>query len=107
MDALHWTTLRREWKSGDRLAIVLPMRLWVSRLAGNKSYPAAIVYGPVVLAVRAADRSFVAKIDLDCLDRDLTPAAGEALTWRLARDPAVLAQTLLCLQGRRDLLSLP
>ena len=92
VDALHWTTLRREWKSGDRLAIVLPMRLWVSRLAGNKSYPAAIVYGPVVLAVRAADRSFVAKIDLDCLDRDLTPAAGEALTWRLARDPAVLAR---------------
>ena len=92
VDTTHWATLRREWRSGDRLSIILPMRLWVSRLVPNQVYPAAIVYGPVVLAARAADPRFAAKIDLDRLDRDLTPAIGEALTWRLSRDPAVLVR---------------
>ena len=95
-DALHWCTLRREWKNGDRLAIVLPMRLWVSRFDPSQAYPAAIVYGPVVLAARAADPGFVGKIDLEHLDRDLTPVPGEALTWRLSRDPGPPA-ALLCL----------
>jgi uncharacterized protein len=89
-DASHWCTLRRQWKSGDRLSIRLPMRLWVSRFASDRAYPAAILYGPVVLAARATDSGFVRKIDLDHLDRDLTPVPGEELTWRLARDGEVL-----------------
>ncbi len=89
-DSLHWASIRREWKAGDRLTIVLPMRLWVSRLIPKKDYPAAILYGPVVLAARAANPGFVEKLDLNHIDRQLTPAAGEALTWRLAADPAIL-----------------
>ena len=89
-DAAHWSTLRREWHNGDRLTITLPMRLEVSRFAPGKAYPAAIVYGPVALAARAADPGFVGKIDLEHLDRDLQPVEGEALTWRLARDGGVL-----------------
>jgi uncharacterized protein len=89
-DPLHWSSLRRSWKSGDRLTVTLPMRLWASRLDPTKEYPAAILYGPVVLAVRAADPKFVEKLDLKRLDCELTPVAGETLTWRLAADPAVL-----------------
>jgi hypothetical protein len=92
-DSLHWSSLHRRWKTGDRLTINLPMQLGRSAfvcLIGKKFYPAAIIYGPVVLAARAADPSFVEKLKLDQLDRDLTPVAGEALTWRLASDHAVL-----------------
>jgi uncharacterized protein len=89
-DAAHWSTLRREWHHGDRLTITLPMRLEVGRFAPGQAYPAAIVYGPVALAARAADPGFVGKIDLEHLERDLQPVEGEALTWRLARDGGVL-----------------
>lgn len=89
-DSLHWTSLHRKWKNGDRLTVVLPMRLCVSRLVPDRDYPAAILYGPVVLAARAASPGFVEKLDLKHLDRALTPAAGEVLTWRLAADPAIL-----------------
>jgi uncharacterized protein len=93
-DALHWSSLHREWKTGDRLTITLPMRLAMDRfvyLTPKRLYPAAIIYGPVVLAARATDPSFVEKLNSDQqLDRDWTPVAGETLTWRLARDPAVL-----------------
>jgi DUF1680 family protein len=89
-DPLHWASLRREWKSGDRLTVVLPMQLWVSRFNPKKDYPAAILHGPVVLAARAASPAFVEKFNLNRLDSELTPVAGEALTWRLASDPAIL-----------------
>ena len=89
-DASHWATLRRTWRSGDRLTIRPPMRLWVSSLVPGRVYPAAILYGPVALAVRAPDAGFVKKIDLEHIDRSLIPAVGEALTWRLSSEPGIL-----------------
>ena len=87
----HWATLRRKWTTGDRLQIDLPMRLWASRFVPDRPYPAAILYGPVVLAARGTSADlFVKKIDLEHLDRDLIPVAGDVLTWRLARQPDVL-----------------
>jgi DUF1680 family protein len=89
-DPLHWSSLRREWKTGDRLTVVLPMQLWVSRFDPKKDYPAAVLYGPVVLAARAASPAFVEKFNLNRLGSELTAVAGEALTWRLASDPTIL-----------------
>jgi uncharacterized protein len=89
-DPLHWSSLRRQWKSGDRLTVTLPMGLWASHLDPKHEYPAAILCGPVVLAARANGPAFVEKLDLKRLDRELTPVAGEALTWRLNDNPAVL-----------------
>jgi uncharacterized protein len=93
-DALHWSSLHRTWKTGDRLTINLPMQLARSRfvyITPKKFYPAAIICGPVVLAARAADAGFVEKLDSNQqLDRDWTPVPGEALTWRLIKDPSVL-----------------
>ena len=91
MGSDHWATLRRKWTAGDRLQIELPMRLWASHFAPGRDYPAAILYGPVVLAARATSADlFVNKIDLKHLDRDLTPVTGDVLTWRLARQPGVI-----------------
>jgi uncharacterized protein len=89
-NSLHWSSIHREWKNGDRLTVVLPMRLWVSHFVPEKDYPAAILYGPVVLAARAASPGFVEKFDLNHLDSELTRVPGEVLTWRLASDPAIL-----------------
>jgi hypothetical protein len=58
--------------------------------SAESAYPAAVVYGPVVLAASAPNASFVRKLDLDHLDRSLTPVRGEPLTWRLAADPTVV-----------------
>jgi uncharacterized protein len=89
-DGKGWAGVRREWSTGDKLRVTLPMRLEISSLSSSSPYPAAILYGPVVLAARAPNAGFIRKLDLAHLDRSLAPAAGEALTWRLAADPDVL-----------------
>jgi hypothetical protein len=90
-DPRNWAVIERTWSSGDRVAVELPMRLSASSFAGRR-YPAALMFGPVALAVRAAGASFAAKIDLEHPEQSLLPARGEALTWRLAADPAVLVR---------------
>ncbi|HKD35912.1 MAG TPA: beta-L-arabinofuranosidase domain-containing protein, partial [Pirellulales bacterium] len=95
-DGHGWTGVHREWAAGDVLQLTLPMRLHFSILAGPKSdgaekrYPAAILYGPVVMAARAPNPGFVRKLDLEHLADTLKPVPGEPLTWRLAADPEVL-----------------
>ncbi len=89
-DPARWMTLRRNWNNGDRLRVTLPMRLWHSPMVTRTNYPSAILYGPVVLAARAPDAHFVEKLDLTQVDRELTRAEGESLTWRLKANPAVL-----------------
>ncbi|MFI5381951.1 MAG: hypothetical protein ACHRHE_21860, partial [Tepidisphaerales bacterium] len=98
VDDRHWATIRRTWRSGDRLEIVLPMRLWAKPLDPVRTHPAAILYGPVVLAFRAAKASPLVKMDLAKLDDQLVRAIGEPLTWRLAADPAVLARPYYAFQ---------
>jgi len=90
-DSQNWAAIERTWSSGDRVVVELPMRLTTSSFPGRR-YPAALLFGPVALAVRAAGASFAEKIDLEHPERSLVPASGEALTWRLAADPAVLVR---------------
>jgi DUF1680 family protein len=89
-DAGHWTTIRRQWRDGDRLGVGLPMRLWASPLIPGRPYPTAILFGPVVLAARAPNARFVKKIDLEHLEQTLARVSGEVLTWRVTAEPAVL-----------------
>ena len=90
-DSQDWAVIRRTWTGGDRVAIELPMRLRTVSFPGRR-YPAALLFGPVALAVRAADGSFAKKIDLAHPEQSLLAARGEPLTWRLAGDPAVLVR---------------
>jgi hypothetical protein len=89
--AQHWAAIDRTWSPGDRLVVELPMRLRTVSFPGRR-YPAALLFGPVALAVRAPTAGFAEKIDLERPERSLTPACGESLTWRLAEDPAVLVR---------------
>jgi uncharacterized protein len=90
-DSRNWAVIERTWSSGDQVVIELPMRLAASSFADGR-YPAALLFGPVALAVRAADASFAKKIDLAHPEQSLVPASGEPLTWRLAGDPSVLVR---------------
>jgi len=89
-DARGWAGLERIWRDGDEIAVRFPMRLSVSRIAPDISPLGAVVYGPVVLAVRSADGNPSAKIDCARLAEQLIPARDEPLTWRLASDANVL-----------------
>jgi hypothetical protein len=94
VDDRHWSVVEREWKDGDRVHVLLPMALGSHALDPNRGYPAALAYGPVVLAFRARDAKFVAPLDLMSPEAQLTACVGEALTWRLAAAPEVLARPL-------------
>lgn len=89
---LHWATVRREWRSGDRLAITLPMRLAANSFDAPRPYPAAVSYGPVTLAFQAADDRALARLDLHHPAQSLRPVAGQPLTWQLGDDAGVLAR---------------
>ena len=86
----HWAVLRRLWKNADRLIVTLPMGLWVSRPDPQKAYPAAILFGPLLLAARASGPAFIEKLDLKHPQQSFIRTTGEPLTWRLSNDPAVL-----------------
>jgi len=86
----HWAMVQRTWHNGDRLSVMLPMRLWLSRLDASRGFPAAVMYGPVVLAVRELGPNPSDKIDFEHLDRALVSSPGEPLTYHLASDASVL-----------------
>ena len=92
VDSLHWATVRRTWKTGDQLTINLPMQLEASSFDAPRPYPAAISYGPVVLAFQATNASVLARIDLQHPVQSLRPVAGQPLTWQLADDASVRAR---------------
>ena len=48
-------TIDREWKSGDRIDVRLPMRLHVEAMPDNPEM-IAVMYGPMVLAGDLAKR---------------------------------------------------
>jgi uncharacterized protein len=89
-DSGHWAVFERIWKSGDTLDVQLPAKLWVSRMDASKPFPAALMFGPVVLAARSFSGNPAARIDLDALEKCLVPVDGAPLNFRLASDPDVL-----------------
>ncbi|MHB0954953.1 MAG: beta-L-arabinofuranosidase domain-containing protein [Pirellulaceae bacterium] len=88
--ANHWAMFRRTWSQGDILEIKLPMDLWVSRMDKDCDFPAAIMFGPVALAVRPVDANPADKIDFAQIRTAFTLSTGDPLTWKLASDPSVL-----------------
>ena len=91
-DDRHWMSFTRTWRDGDRLAVTLPMGLHAVPLYKDRPYPAAIAIGPVVLACRTEADSPVGLIDLKHLADVFEPSPGEPLTYRLKKNPAVLAR---------------
>ena len=91
-DALHWAQIARRWKTGDRLRIHLPMRLRVDHFDPDRPYPAAVVYGPVVLAFATSQAATARKIPLEGLETALVPEKEAPLTFHLASDPSIIAR---------------
>ncbi|MHB0998373.1 MAG: beta-L-arabinofuranosidase domain-containing protein [Armatimonadota bacterium] len=52
---LHWLNIHRKWHNGDIVTLSLPMKLWSMHMKSTDDGPAAILYGPVVMAVRSSD----------------------------------------------------
>ena len=57
--------------------------------ASPKPFPAANVYGPVVMACRSPEGNPVKSIDFTNLSAGFVPVAGEPLSYRLASAPDV------------------
>ncbi len=87
-----WARVERTWQSGDVLSLKLPMKLWVSYYDTPNTYPAALMYGPVALAVRGQEGNPASLIPLDNLEGALEPSPGEPLTWRVIANPSVLVR---------------
>jgi hypothetical protein len=89
-DAKHWVSIRRIWQSSDTLRVKFPQRLTSCPIAAVAAelnsavpHPAAIMRGPVVLAVRSPEGPPHRRIDLAHLDDELVPSPGEALTYHV------------------------
>ena len=97
VNAQHWVTVHREWHDGDRITITLPMGLRAEPL-DPKGHPAAICYGPVVMAIRSPEGNPAGKIDLSKLDEVFVPSPGESLTYHLRGDDDVLMRPFYALK---------
>jgi hypothetical protein len=89
-DAHGWLAIERTWQTGDGVALRVPVPLWSAPLPGGAQYPAAILAGPVVLAVRTTGRSPHGAIDLAHLAEVLEPSPGEELTFHVRGQPDLL-----------------
>jgi len=95
VDDQRWLVLAREFADGDRVVVHVPRPLWAARLSPEQAWPAALMCGPVVLAVRSTGRSPPhGRIDVTRLDDVLQPLTGEPLTWRVEGAPDLLLRPL-------------
>ena len=98
-----YATVERTWKTGDKLTVNLPMKLWLHHASDDKSV-VAVMYGPLVLAGelgtegmpksscfgghKAFANSPVPPMSSLVIDPDsdpskwLVPVRGKSLTWK-------------------------
>src|SRR5262249_39751319 len=79
-----WAELRREWRSGDRILVSIPMELRAVPVDDRHPDRAAIMVGPVVLAQDEA-----------CCRRPFSIASDTALTTRLVKEGPGLRYRIL------------
>jgi uncharacterized protein len=89
-DARGWAVFNRQWSSGDKLSVTLPMGFRVSRPDPSKAYPAALAYGPVTLAARYSKGNPARLIDMDKVAQTFEPVPGDRLNWRMKSNPDLL-----------------
>jgi len=101
-DEFRWLAIRRVWKTGDTLSVELPMRFTLSRIATDRPYPAAILFGPVVMTVRSPLGAPHRSIDLEHLDEQLVSSRGEPLIYHVRSDSSLLVRPFYALkEGER------
>ena len=92
LDERNWAVVRRRWQDRDKLNVRLPMRFAAERFprASAQAFPAAIVYGPTVMACHSPDENPVGSIDFENLGDSFLPSPDKPLVYRLASNPEVL-----------------
>lgn len=86
----RWFYIDRAWRDGDRITVKLPMKFTVRPIVQGAPQPEAILYGPVVMAVRSPGRNPARKFVFSEIEQSLEPLPGEPLTFRLASNHNVL-----------------
>ena len=92
-NAKHWLVVQRTWKDSDKVTVKLPLGLYAKRLDPSKAYPAAIMFGPIVLVGNTADKKQASKLDL----------ANVSSLW----EPAVSGPASFCLKADKQMVLRP
>lgn len=79
----HWLKVSRVWKNGDKVKIVFPMNLYIDRLDENKPFPAAIMYGPVAMAVNVTEQYPADIADQQKLSANFISVANAPLNYKI------------------------
>lgn len=88
----HWALLSRRWRDGDQIELRLPMKLRPASLRSDQTFPAAVLYGPVLLAFSAPNAQFIRNWDLSDLGSQLKPTKRRPLCFEMASDRAIEAR---------------
>lgn len=86
----NWINITRDWKDGDEVKLSFPMQLGIDRLDKAKEYPASIVYGPVVMAIRSGEAYPEDLLKKQNPFTGFIPVAGSPLTWHVKDMPQLL-----------------
>lgn len=86
-----WYTIKRKWKDGDNIKLLLPMEFDVARVDTTKEYPVAIAYGPVVMALRSGGGSYPADLLTSPHSlNEFVPVPGAVLNYHVESHPDLL-----------------
>ena len=91
-DEKHWATLRRTWRTGDEVKLVLPMKLRLSSLDPPRATPAAVCLGPIVMAFQASNARALQDIDVTALKNLLVQEEGNPLHFSLVSNKSIRCQ---------------
>ncbi len=98
VDSHGWASLRREWHDGDRISANLTMKFDVAPLDRTESYPAALMRGPVAMAIRTSAGNAGTILREPDLERALIPSPGEPLTFHARADDSLLIRAFYLLK---------
>jgi uncharacterized protein len=85
-DGRHWLPVERTWSDGDTVLLRIPLDLRAKRLDPGSAYPAAIMYGPVVMAGAISGRAPASRLDMNDLASQLERDPASPATFRLRAD---------------------
>jgi len=94
VDARGWATLRRTWLPGDTLVVRVARPVWGCPLDSDAPSPAAVLCGPVVLALRAPEHAPHGRVPLSAPGQALVEYPAEPLHFAVADDATLLARPL-------------
>lgn len=86
----NWLQINRNWKDGDEVKLIFPIQLTISQFDKEQKYPAAITYGPVVMAVRSEEEYPAKLLEKPDPFSDFTPVNGAPLNWHVKDNPNLL-----------------